>query len=653
MATEVSRPVKLCGTEQVDPASRVLRAGPLSAELENGALRYVRLGGNEMIRAIAFLVRDENWGTFTPVIENLTVSERDSEFSVSYRATCADAKRRLVYDATITGRSDGSLLFEAIAEPLTDVLTNRTGFIVLHPVEGVAGYPVKVLHVEGGEANARFPDVIDPMCPFQDIRALTHEVRPGTFVTCTMEGDTFEMEDQRNWSDASYKTYVRPLARPWPYTLPKSTKFRQAVRLTVNGPLPGSVAVGGSGTVSVTLGGESGQLPAIGIGVPAEEAGPALANLALVKQLAPKWLVCQVDLRQGHGGKELDLYRRLSEETNAEIVLEIVTTGGMNPAEDLGPLAATVATAGLKPAAIAVFPAQDLKSVLPGSTWPKMPTFAELYAAARKAFPGVRLGGGMATYFTELNRKRPPAELLDYVTNTTCPNVHASDDRSVIETLEALPYQIRSTRAFMGPVPYRIGPSQLACRENPYGSATAPNPDNSRVCLSRIDPRQRGLLNAAWTLGYVATFARGGIEAIALGAPTGPFGHIYRKTDFTQAYFDAIGGTLVYPAFHVLAGLAPLSGKPLVDVQVSDRRAIDALAVRDGNATLLWIANKRPEPHEVALPAKAGGRVTLIDADYFERLTTTPDFLDNARRDVAPGPLWLDAYAVARIEYGG
>ena len=67
----LSRAIALCGTEQVDPPSRVLRAGPLSVELENGALRYVRLGGSEMIRAIAFLVRDENWGTFTPKLENL------------------------------------------------------------------------------------------------------------------------------------------------------------------------------------------------------------------------------------------------------------------------------------------------------------------------------------------------------------------------------------------------------------------------------------------------------------------------------------------------------------------------------------------------------------------------------------------------------
>ena len=90
----VSRAVRLCGTELVDPPMRTLTAGPLSAELDNGALRYVRFGGVEVLRAIAFLVRDENWGTFTPTIENLRDRRAsDDGFTVSYRATCADAKR--------------------------------------------------------------------------------------------------------------------------------------------------------------------------------------------------------------------------------------------------------------------------------------------------------------------------------------------------------------------------------------------------------------------------------------------------------------------------------------------------------------------------------------------------------------------------------
>ena len=45
-----------------------------------------------------------------------------------------------------------------------------------------------------------------------------------------MEGDTFEMEDQRNWTDASYKTYVRPLALPWPYTLRAGEQHQPARR---------------------------------------------------------------------------------------------------------------------------------------------------------------------------------------------------------------------------------------------------------------------------------------------------------------------------------------------------------------------------------------------------------------------------------------
>jgi len=102
MAAEIPRGIKLCGTDESDPPSRLLRAGPLSVELESGNLRYVRFAGIEVLRSIAFLVRDENWGTFTPTITDLEVEEGDGAFRASYRGTCADAKRRLVYTAAAT-----------------------------------------------------------------------------------------------------------------------------------------------------------------------------------------------------------------------------------------------------------------------------------------------------------------------------------------------------------------------------------------------------------------------------------------------------------------------------------------------------------------------------------------------------------------------
>ena len=83
----------------------------------------------------------------------------------------------------------------------------------------------------------------------------------------------------------------------------------------------------------------------------------------------------------------------------------------------------------------------------------------------------------MLSYFTELNRKRVPGRQLDFVTHCTCPIVHAADDLCVMQSLEALPFITRSVRAIYGDRPYRIGPSTIAMRQNPYGSATKDNPD--------------------------------------------------------------------------------------------------------------------------------------------------------------------------------
>jgi hypothetical protein len=152
-------------------------------------------------------------------------------------------------------------------------------------------------------------------------------------------------------------------------------------------------------------------------------------------------------------------------------------------------------------------------------------------------------------------------------------------------------------------------------------------------------------------VGYAAALARDGVEAIALGAPTGPFGHIHRRADFAQTYFDQLDGPAVYPGFHVFAGLSELSGAPLLDVQPSDKRKLAAIAARDGEHIVLWIANLTADEIAVEIPGADGSaRITLMNADAFERLTTAPDFLQSAAAGMPGGRLVLDAYAVARIE---
>ncbi|HET9019069.1 MAG TPA: hypothetical protein VFN46_05755, partial [Acetobacteraceae bacterium] len=469
----------LYGTSETPPPPRLLTAGPLSALLEDGNLRAISFGDVEVIRGIFFLVRSRSWGTLLPVIEGLQVEQDAGRFAVRYRARVQDGAQVLDYAAHISGDANGRLDFRCEATAATAFETCRTGFVVLHPIAGVAGKPVLIEQVDGTTTEGAFPALIDPVQPMRDLRALTHSPVPGLTVTCRMEGDTFEMEDQRNWTDASFKTYVRPLALPWPFTLAAGERLQQGVTLTVAGQPPRRG--GGDADIRLQLGAPAGTMPPIGLGCTPEEATAALPHRATLRAAGAATLVCRFDPRLGHGAAELARYRELAAGIGAEVELQVVVPSLDDYAADLASAAAAVAGAGLRPSAVFVVPAADLVSTPPGSPWPPAPPLEAVYRAARAAFPGVRLGGGMFTHFTELNRKRPPLGLLDAVTFATTAIVHAADDRAVMETIESLPDIAASARAIAGTRPFVVGPSAIGMRDNPNGPGPLPNPQGIRL----------------------------------------------------------------------------------------------------------------------------------------------------------------------------
>jgi hypothetical protein len=648
---KLSRNIKLTGTDSVDPKSRTLRAGALSVEFGNGALRYIRVGDIEVIRAIAFLVRDKNWGTFTPEISDLKLRQKKEGFGIRYKARCGDANASIVYDASIVCDAEGNLEFAATATPEQDFTTNRTGFVVLHPLKGVAGFPVEVEHTDGKKEKSKFPALVNPACPFTNIRALKHKVSDGLFVTCRMDGYAFEMEDHRNWSDASFKTYVRPLAEPWPYTMPAGKSFTQKVSLRFTGKLPRPKKAGAAKKIDVTLGRASGALPELGVAVPMEEAKASLDAVAAIKAAGPKHLVCHVDGRQSGIDDAIRNYKSLADATGAAVILEVLLPGKGSATSELAPIAEAARRAGLKPAAVTTSPAVDLKGTLPGSKFPDAPSVAEMAAAVKGAFPGASIGGGMLAFFTELNRKRPPVGVLNYITHTTSPIVHAADDVSVMETLEAHPYQIKTTRSFMGKAGYHLGPSTIPARNNPYGASSVDNPNNERVCLSKIDPRQRGIFGAAWSVGYVSAWAKGGVEVVTLGATTGSAGMVYRKTDHAQPYFDGVKGTTVYPVYHLIADLAKANSAKLIATEIGDEGKIAALAYRGASGPVLWLSNLTAQPQNVRVQGFDGAAdVAVLDERSFVKATTDLAFLGKSgKRSKKVGTIALRPYAVTRI----
>jgi hypothetical protein len=620
--------VALLGTTQVEAQPVRLVAGALTAEFENGGLRYVRYAGQEVIRAISFLARDENWGTHPLHLGDVRIEQREDAFEVHFDGACGPTGGELRLGASIVGHANGRLEFSANATLESDLLTNRTGFVVLHPLD-VSGKPVVVETVDGERQDTRFPEKIDPYQPFRDIRALTTQHNDAISVEVRMEGDTFEMEDQRNWSDASFKTYVRPLALPWPYTLGKGSTLTQSVTVRVRASASAAPA-GGPRAARVSIGGGSSrEVPQLGIGVRVEQLDEALQHADALRTLNPAYFIAHLDLRHDDPVRALARFAQLCDAASVPYVLEVVLTGDGNPADEMTSIAGAV-RGQTRPLALQVSAAPDLKAVLPGSPWPHGPSFDDVFAAARAAFPGVPLGGGSFAYFTELNRKRPPFEQLDYVTFTTCPIVHAADDRSVMETLATLPFIASSATSLAGRTAFRVGPSTIAARDNPYGSSTLPNeagPNGRRICLTDNDPRQRALFGAAWNLGYFAAFTAGGATHVALSELTGPRG-----------LFDGARPT---PLFHLLASLAATRGATIgaLTVEQGDLPIAAFAATQQARATV-WLANLSAQPQALKLDfgTASASDATIARWDADTDFTNAPEHRAFGAAHVTLGP---------------
>ncbi|NJM31047.1 MAG: hypothetical protein HC855_13975, partial [Rhizobiales bacterium] len=449
MAT-LTRLMKLTGTNTPEPKRHTLRAGPVSAVLDNGALRYIKYHGTEVLRGIGYLARDRNWGTYAPAISDLKVKQGRNGFTVSYTALCKDAQQSLRYEAKVEAKSDGAVTFEATGTPGSDFFTNRTGFVVLHPLEGVVGAPVEVVHTDGKTESRNFPGIISPGQPIFEIRSLTHQVQPGLKATVLMEGNKFEMEDHRNWMDASYKTYVCSLLDPWPYTLKKGEPFTQRITVSFSGKPKKKSGTKAGKAIEVSLGAVKGRMPRFGIAVPMREAAASLAAAGQIAAMRPRHLVCQIDGRNKGQAEAADAFRKLAEKCVCPITLEIILPAKAPASEEMPVIAKAVRAGGLRPQAVVVTQTHDLKSFQPNTPRPWGPSYEEMAAAARAGFPGAAIGGGMLSYFTELNRKPTPQGIFDFITHAVCPIVHAADDISVMETLESLPSIFASTRAIIG-----------------------------------------------------------------------------------------------------------------------------------------------------------------------------------------------------------
>ena len=116
------------GREDEPPPRRTLHAGSLTATLQNGELRWIRLGAREVLRRVYMAVRDENWGTVPGVITNYQMEDDGSAFAISYDCDHKQDEIHFRWHATIRGDRSGSIRWTMDGQALTTFRRNRIGW---------------------------------------------------------------------------------------------------------------------------------------------------------------------------------------------------------------------------------------------------------------------------------------------------------------------------------------------------------------------------------------------------------------------------------------------------------------------------------------------------------------------------------------------
>lgn len=609
------------GTTEPGPKARVLKAGRLSCSLHGASIRAITWDGVEIIRAIDCPIRDENWGTYGHEgVEEGVVEEGDST-RATRRFTVADGA--LSGERVLTLTSSGKLSVALTLTAHAEFKTNRAGFTVLHPLAGVSGKLLTVLHSDGSRQEASFPLRVAPAQPVFDIAALEHVV-DGVDVSIAFSGEIFEMEDQRNWGDASYKTYCRPLSKPYPYELTKGEIVRQEIVVEASGARAAADANASTGPAALRAGEPQGRLPELLLAIEEDWLSTDAERIA---DFAPGLL-----LRVGDASA-LARTTEFAATAGAGIDLEIIVPEAADPAAHCVQIARECERLAVVPRRVIALPAPYLKSHQPGGPWPAGATPEQCVEGARAAFPAAEIGAGMLTNFTEFNRCPPTPGIGDYVTHGSCAIVHAADDWSVIETLETLPQIFQSAKAIAAGRAYRLGLVSIGMRSNPYGADVAENPERTRKAMAMDDPRQQGLFAAAYAVGAFAAATGAGASAIALAAPAGPFG-----------VMDDDGGR--FPIFHAVKALARLANKPAIPLSGLGQGLVGIAARDDGGHVQAVIANCSFEPSTLLLHDTA--RIRLLDAEDADAAAENSDWLDTSPQ-MPGGAISLGPCAIAFV----
>lgn len=465
-----------------------LIAGPLTLEYSEGSLWNISNGSEEAIRRIYLVFQDINWTSRPFIIKDEIWQIADRSFSAKIKAQGSHDAKDLSIELEITGSESGEITYGFSASTAVSFLRNRLGLCLLHPIAGLSGRECELTKADGAVEISRFPDAISPNQPFLNLSGISHKLQSGQVVSVKFEGEIFETEDHRNWSDASYKTYCTPISLPFPAQVTPGEVLSQKITISISGENATSISMNESAVI--TVGDKAIELPEIGLGLSEDPAHLIVTEYAGFEDLAIKHLRLALN---GNSQIRSAVERALLVTQQLEIDLDLAIK-----AESPQQLKAI-----LEP----IIELKDqIRSFYIFSAIEKTTPIGFIQVAEESLGENSKIVGGTDLYFTELNRNQGSVDFIDQVNFSINPQVHSFDDRTLIQNTASHKAIATNAHRIAKGKKVSIGPITLRPRYNP--NATQPNKDLSNTALpSSVDARQRTWLAEGWTAMSIRSIA--------------------------------------------------------------------------------------------------------------------------------------------------
>jgi hypothetical protein len=459
---------------------RKLVAGPLTLEYSEGSLWNISSGGEEVIRRIYLVFQDINWTSRPFVIKDEIWEVADRSFSAKIKAQGSHDAKDLSVELEITGSESGEITYGFNASTTVSFPRNRLGLCLLHPVAGLAGRKCKLTKADGAIEESKFPDAISPDQPFLNLSGISHQLQSGQVASVNFEGEIFETEDHRNWSDASYKTYCTPISLPFPTQVIPGEALSQKITISISGEK--TISTTKSESAVITVGAKEIELPEIGLGL-SDDPAHLIANEYLgFEDLAIKHLRLALN---ANSQIRFDVEKALLVTRQLQIDLDLAITA--ESPQQLKDLLDPITELNDQIRSFYIFSKND-------KTTP--PEFIQ--AAKELLGDKSKIIGGTDLYFTELNRNQGAVDFVDEVNFSINPQVHSFDDRTLIQNTATQKTIAENAHRIAKGEKVSIGPITLRPRYNP--NATQPDKDVSNTPLpSSVDARQRTWFTEGWT----------------------------------------------------------------------------------------------------------------------------------------------------------